>query len=186
MRLGIFQAAALVTVSVTAAASAQTTKGMSAENAPGVGDGGSISVPDVDYRKDWSFLGGYSVLGEEGVDLHAVYTQPETVEAYRETRQFPDGAVLVKELFKTETADLTTGTASWASERVGWFVMVKDSVGSFPDNPLWGDGWGWAFFGADNSTTTTTTDYKAECLECHEPVRDTDLSYVQGYPALQR
>jgi hypothetical protein len=31
-----------------------------------------------------------------------------------------------------------------------WFVMVKDSKGSFPGNDLWGDGWGWSWFDAGN------------------------------------
>ena len=185
MRFKVLQATAAILAATALTANAQ----MTTKDAPGVSADGAIQVPDVDYRKDWAFLGTYSVLGEDGNgagDLHTVYTQPETVAAYRETGTFPDGAVLIKELFKTETADLTTGRASWATERAGWFVMVKDSADSFPDNPLWGDGWGWAFFGADDPTTTTTTDYKAECLECHEPVRDTDLSYVQGYPVLKQ
>ena len=183
MRLRTLQVAALMVAATTVAADAQMAPG----TVPGVGADGSIRVPDVDYRKDWAFLGTFSVQGEDGAgDLHTVYTQPETVAAYRETGKYPDGTVLIKELFKTKTDDLTTGRVSWAAERAGWFVMVKDSANSFPDNPLWGDGWGWAFFGADDPTTTTTTDYKAECLECHEPVRDTDLSYVQGYPVLHR
>jgi hypothetical protein len=183
MRLRLFNLTTLILTATVAAASAQTAK-----DAPGVGTDGSIHVPDVDYRKDWSYLGAFSVAGEDGdpAQLHVVYTQPEVVTAYRETGAFPDGAVLLKELFNAETADETTGRASWAADRAGWFVMVKDGADSFPDNPLWGDGWGWAFFNADDPTTTTTTDYKAECLECHEPVRDTDLSYVKGYPALKR
>ncbi len=182
MTFRALQATALLMAATSVAAGAEM-----AVKAPGIGADGSIQVPDIDYRKDWAFLGTFSVQGDDGAgDLHTVYTQPETVAAYRETRVFPDGAVLVKELFKTKTDDLTTGRVSWAAEQAGWFVMVKDSANSYPDNPLWGDGWGWAFFNADNPEQTVTTDYKAECLECHEPVRDTDLSYVQGYPALQR
>lgn len=182
MRFRTLQAAVLVVAATTVAANAEM-----AAKAPGVGPDGSIRVPAVDYQKDWAFLGTFSVQGEDGAgDLHTVYTQPESIAAYRETGTFPDGAVLIKDLFKTETDDLTTGRVSWATDRAGWFVMVKDSANSFPGNPLWGDGWGWAFFNADNPKETVTTDYKAECLECHEPVRSTDLSYVQGYPALKR
>lgn len=182
MRFSCLQAAAVILAATSFAASAEM-----AAKAPGVSADGAIQVPDVDYRKDWSYLGAFSVAGVDGdpAQLHVVYTQPETVAAYRETGAFPDGAVLLKELFNAETADETTGRASWASDRAGWFVMVKDSADSFPNNPLWGDGWGWAFFNPDDPENTTTTDYKAECVDCHEPVRDTDLSYVKGYPALQ-
>jgi len=63
--------------------------------------------------------------------------------------------------------------------------MVKDSQGRFPGNPLWGDGWGWSFFGADDRTKPVTTDYRADCLGCHEPARATDLIYSRAYPVLQ-
>ena len=153
--------------------------------APGVGPDGAISVPAVDFRKDWAYLGTYAITGEDGVDgFHLVYSQPESVAFYRENGRFPDGAVLVKELFKTATADLTTGRASWAVEPAGWFVMVKDAKGRFAGNPLWGDGWGWALFEAGKPQATVTSDYQADCLGCHEPARANDLVYIQGYPTL--
>jgi len=61
--------------------------------------------------------------------------------------QFPDGAALVKEVFATSTNEMTTGTVSHADKLKGWFVMVRDSKGTHPGNPLWGDGWGWLSFG---------------------------------------
>ncbi|MGY3618158.1 hypothetical protein [Bradyrhizobium sp. USDA 10063] len=36
---------------------------------------------------------------------------------------------------------VTTGTVSSTGTLAGWFVMVKDNVGRFPGNKLWGDGW---------------------------------------------
>ncbi|NKB59011.1 MAG: hypothetical protein GKS00_22010 [Alphaproteobacteria bacterium] len=153
---------------------------------PGVvSSNGTITVPRVDYRKDWAFLGTYTADGGKGIGFHSVYSQRETVAHYRKTGVFPDGAVLVKELYDTKSGDLTTGAVRWASGLVGWFVMVKDSKGRFGENLLWGDGWGWAFFKADAPDKTTTKDYKTECLACHEPVRATDLSYTQGYPTLK-
>ena len=79
-----------------------------------------------------------------------VYASPETIAAYRKDGHFPDGTVLVKEVFKTTTKDMTTGTVSSAGTLAGWFVMVKDNVGRFPGNKLWGDGWGWSWFDATN------------------------------------
>ena len=52
-----------------------------------------------------------------------------------------DGTVLVKEIFGTEHARMTTGDAHWASGTEVWFVMIKDAKGLYPGNPLWGDGW---------------------------------------------
>ena len=42
--------------------------------------------------------------------------------------------MLVKEVFETATAAMTTGTVSHAQILKGWFVMVKDSKDSHPDN----------------------------------------------------
>ena len=154
-----------------------------------VGDTGAIRLPDIDYRKDWVSLGGWAVAAEEGTQgsegIHAVYTQPGTVEAFRETGKFPDGAILIKELFSTTTDDMTTGTVSRADNTSGWFVMIKDSTGRYPGNKLWGAGWGWAYFDAKDRINTTTTDYEADCLGCHVPVQDQDWVYVQGYPVLR-
>jgi hypothetical protein len=154
-----------------------------------VDEKGAIRLPDIDYRKDWASLGAWAVAAEEGTQgsqgIHAVYTQPATVDAFRETGRFPDGAILIKELFSTTTDDMTTGTVSRADNTSGWFVMIKDSIGRYPDNKLWGDGWGWAYFDAKDRINTPTTDYKTDCLGCHVPVKDQDWVYVQGYPVLR-
>jgi hypothetical protein len=155
-----------------------------------VNDKGAIRLPDVDYRKDWVSLGAWAVAAEEGTQgsegIHTVYTQPGTVEAFRETGKFPDGSILIKELFSTTTDEMTTGTVSRVDKTSGWFVMIKDATNRYPDNKLWGAGWGWAYFDAKDRINTTTTDYEAECLGCHVPVKDQDWVYIQGYPVLRQ
>src|SRR6516165_12441445 len=84
------------------------------------------------------------------------------------------------------TGSMTTGTVSHAQTLKGWFVLMKDSKNGHPGNKLWGNGWGWSWFDAANPSKTTSTDYKANCLPCHEPARATDWIYVQGYPALKQ
>lgn len=159
-----------------------------------VDDAGNISLPG-NYRSDWLFLGTWSIAAEDAergdtagsqgaAGLHNVYTQRGVAEYFRKNGEFPDGAVLVKELLKADTASMTTGTVSRGVEVEGWFVMVKDAGGRFDSNPLWGDGWGWAFFGADDSSATVTRNYKTECIGCHLPARDDDWIYLSGYPIL--
>jgi hypothetical protein len=125
---------------------------------------------------------------EEGAkELHVVYAEPHSVDAYRKTGAFPDGAVLVKDVFATKTEALTTGLASYADTLKGRFVMVKDHGDKYAaKSALWGDGWGWAFYEGDETEKTVTTDYRKNCLGCHEPARSQDLIYVQGYPVLRR
>jgi hypothetical protein len=123
--------------------------------------------------------------GEGSKEMHAVYASPGAIDAYRKTGHFPDGAVLVKEVFATSTNEMTTGTVSHADKLKGWFVMVKDSKGTHPGNPLWGDGWGWSWFDADKPLKTTSTDYHSDCQGCHVPAKATDWIYVNGYPVLR-
>jgi hypothetical protein len=148
---------------------------------------GNLRVPK-DYRSRYEFLGSWAIAADSGKgskQIHTVYASPGAVAAFKKDGHFPDGAVLVKEVFDVDTAAMTTGTVSRAKSLQGWFVMVKDSKGSHPNNKLWGDGWAWSWFDAPAPGKTTSTDYKKDCLGCHVPAKGTDWLYVQGYPPLQ-
>ena len=148
---------------------------------------GHLRVP-ADYRTLYQALGSWAIAansGEGSKEMHAVYASPGSIDAYRKTGHFPDGAVLVKEVFATSTNEMTTGTVSHADKLKGWFVMVRDSKGTHSGNPLWGDGWGWSWFDADKPLKTTSTDYHTDCQGCHVPAKATDWIYVNGYPVLR-
>ena len=162
--------------------------GMTATNDPKtetvVDASGNLRVPG-DYRTAYQFLGSWAVAADQGQgakQIHTVYASPGTIAAYRKSGGFEDGSVLVKEVFAAATGAMTTGTVSRAQTLMGWFVLVRDSKNSHPGNKLWGNGWGWSWFDAANSSKATSTDY----LPCHEPARATDWIYVQGYPALKQ
>lgn len=83
-------------------------------------DGGSFS-PNVDkdgglrlpqgYKQTWAHLGSWAVARERGSDvfeMHDVYAPRETIMTYNRTGEFPDGAVLVKEVRESK-ADRLTG-----------------------------------------------------------------------------
>ena len=144
---------------------------------------GNIRKPG-DYRERYEALGTYTVIDPNGDQMHMTYASPGAAEYYRKTGKYADGTVLVKEVFGTDHARMTTGDAHWASGTEVWFVMIKDEKGRYPDNPLWGDGWGWALFKSDAPDKQVATDYKNDCLGCHVPAKATDWVYVQGYPVL--
>lgn len=185
--IAVATATTLILVLAVDAAFAQMARNRYADGI--VGADGSLRVPD-NFRERYGLLGSWAVSGDTDtggkLGLHIVYASKGVVTAYRETGKFPDGAVLVKELFNGKTEDLTTGQATSADGRAGYFVMVKDSKGRFPDNPLWGDGWGWAFFNADDPVKTVTKSYETDCLGCHEPARASDLIYDYAYPVLKK
>jgi hypothetical protein len=132
-------------------------------------------------------LGTFAVSTKPGApadEIHGVYARPGDVAAYRRDGRFPDGAVIVKDVYKTDRGRLTTGDTAWGKEIAVWFVMVKDAKGRFPDNRLWGDGWGWALFEGRDRGKQVATDYRADCRTCHVPARKDDWLYVDGYPVL--
>lgn len=152
---------------------------------PWVDANGNIRLPES-FREGWTHLGSWFVSGENGDStFHDVYTERESARYFREHHEFPDGATLVKEVRKRRSGKMTTGQARWADETTVWFVMVKDAKRRFPENPLWGDGWGWVLYDASDPTRPVTRDYTRECKGCHIPAQDTDWVYVQGYPTLQ-
>lgn len=149
-----------------------------------VSESGDIAFPEGFL--EWQTMGAWSTADGDGKanGMHQVYASPGTIAAYKETGKFPDGAVLVKEVRGAATAQLSTGAASYATEKGVWFVMVKDTQQRFADNPLWGDGWGWALFEAKEPNKQVATDYKQDCLSCHVPAEETDWVYVEAYPVL--
>jgi hypothetical protein len=178
----------LAAVSVTAYGQMGTTAANDQNTEAVVDTNGNLRVP-ADYRTAYQSLGSWAVAAEKGQgskEIHVVYALPGTIAAYRKEGHFPDGSVLVKEVFQADTGEMTTGTVSHAQTLKGWFVMMKDSKDSHPGNKLWGNGWGWSWFDAANPSKTTSTDYKVDCLSCHVPARASDWIYVKGYPALKQ
>ena len=148
---------------------------------------GNLRVPEH-YRTSYQFLGSWAIASDSdkgSKQIHDVYASPGAIDAYRKNGRFPDGAVLIKEVFQATTQPMKTGTVSHADKLQGWFVMVKESKDIHPDNKLWGNGWAWSWFNSDNPEKTTSTNFKVDCLTCHVPARATDWIYVSGYPPLQ-
>jgi len=161
---------------------------------------GNLHVP-ANYRTAYQLLGTWAVAKDQGAgseELHVVYASPGTIDAYRRDGRFPDGAVLVKEVYRAATMGMTTGTISHADSLRGWFVMVRDRTGSHATNQVWGDGWGWSWFDAADSSVASrnlpmkdgvirpTLDYKNNCKGCHAPAQATEWIYTEGYPPLKR
>jgi Cytochrome P460 len=157
------------------------------ENSAATDKSGNIHVPS-NYRREFEFLGSWAIAADNhqgSKQIHVVYASPGTSGAYRSTGAFPDGTILVKEVYAASTDELTTGTVSRADKLNGWFVMVRDSKDAHPGNALWGDGWGWSWFDAGEPAKTTTVSYRDECQACHIPARASSWIYVNGYPPLR-
>ena len=152
---------------------------------PYVDADGNISFPDG-FRTSMVHLGSWFVPEGGASGFHDVYTEKESVEAYRRTGKFPDGATLVKELRASKSGSFTTGQGvSYATNGLKqWFVMIKDSKNRFAGNPLWGEGWGWALYKPDDPGKNAATNFRTDCLGCHVPAKDRDWVYTEAYPTL--
>lgn len=162
---------------------------------PYVDGEGKIARP-ADFRANWVHLGTWVVTSQAatGPDqggtshangLHEVYTQPESLKIYRKTGSWPDGTVLILEVRPIQWDDLPTGHVMYAGDETEVSVMIKDNTNRFKGRPHWGDGWGWALFQPKGSPASVSTDYKNDCLSCHEVAKDADFVFVQGYPILK-
>lgn len=147
---------------------------------------GEITLP-TNFKENWTFLGAWTLPSNKDDGMHIVYTEPGVVKKFKEAgNRFPDGAVIVKEVRSIKSEAMTTGAnVIHAESEALWFVMIKDSKGRFPDNPNWGDGWGWALFNASDPSLNVSTSYKKDCLGCHIPAKQTDWIYTNGYPVLK-
>lgn len=156
-----------------------------------VGPKGEISIPTYD-RHTWAHMGSWLVADEKapGYGFHDVYTQQGVQEVFERTGEFPDGAILIKEVNAVLDGHKTTGFAQWAGQPVVWFVMIKDAKGRFKDNPHWRDGWGWALFENEpdanpQQLSNVSASAQESCLACHAPARSTDWVFVEGYPGFR-
>ena len=151
---------------------------------PHVDGKGNIQFPE-DFRTSMVHLGSWFVPEGDASGFHDVFTEKKSVEAFRKTGKFPDGATLVKELRAAKAGSYSTGAGVNHSTTIKqWFVMIKEANKRFPDNPVWGDGWGWALFKTDSLDKNSASDYKIDCLGCHVPAKDKDWIYTEAYPIL--
>ena len=66
---------------------------------------GNLRVP-VGYRTSYQFLGSWAIAADKGQgaqQIHVVYASTGTIDAYHAGEHFPDGSVLVKEVFEAAT-----------------------------------------------------------------------------------
>lgn len=133
-----------------------------------------IELP-ADYR-DWRLIS--SSYRSDNNTMRVILGNDIAIEAARSNRTnpWPDGTILAKLVWKNATHP------EWPDATVpGDFVhaefMFKDSVKYEKTY-----GWGWArWLGLEQKPFGDNADFAANCIACHEPVKDND--WVFTHPA---
>lgn len=146
---------------------------------------GSLLLPDY-QRTDWAHLGSWIIRDEAapGYGFHDVYMQAEALRHFRQTGQFADGTVIIKEVRHIRSGIKTTGAAEWAGDITIWFVMIRDRRGRFRNDVHWASGWGWALFKTSDKRGNISSGFEQSCKGCHLPAQATDWVFTEGYPSL--
>ena len=153
---------------------------------------GQLLLPEG-YR-EWVYLGSPLTPnalngGEAGFpEYHNVYVQPEAYQIYKETKVFPEGTILLKELQLTLEAEEEDGSRFEVSGQ-GYFpgpfngidIAVKDST-RFAES----QNWGYFNFGhhAPPYAATAAAAPVEACAACHIENADEDMVFTRFYQVL--
>ncbi|GJQ21514.1 MAG: hypothetical protein HBSIN02_18690 [Bacteroidia bacterium] len=105
--------------------------------------------------------------------LHHVYVNDKGVKALKEGGTYPDGSVLVFDLYDVKE----DGGAYVAADRKFIGLMVKDSK-KYKDT----GGWGWDVFKGDAKTGGNVKDAKTGCFNCHASQKGSDYVFSRYQP----
>jgi cytochrome c553 len=146
-----------------------------------------------DYRT-WVFVGAPLTPNDMNKgsaafpEFHNVYIDPGAYEAYKQTGEFRDGTVFMKELVSVGTKSSFSGNGYFEGEFLGVEAMVK-SRERFPDIP---GNWGFFRFtdeeaareGRLGTPKRTAPNVATSCVGCHAAGAQ-DRIFTQHYPVLR-
>jgi len=111
---------------------------------------GKLILPEGYH--EWVFIGSPltpHALNDENApfpEYHNVYVQPQAFRAYRETGEFPEGTILLKELQLLRERAFPDGSSLEVSGR-GYFPAARNGIDiSVKDKTRFADSNGWGFF----------------------------------------
>lgn len=140
------------------------------------------------YREEWIIVGTpltpNDLNGGQAPfpEFHHVYIDPQSYQMYKETGEFPDGTILVKELISVGSKEAVSGNGYFMGDFLGLEATVKDSE-RFADEP---GNWAYFSFGRGYPLDDTADAFPAaECNACHEASAEDDWVFTQYYPVLR-
>ncbi len=117
-------------------------------------------------------------------EFHNVYIDPASWAHWKETGEFAENTILIKELVSVGATSAVSGNGYFQGEYIGLEATVK-SKGYFPDEPG-----NWAYFSFTSEDHMTLADTAkpfpaAACNACHASAAADDFVFTQYYPVLR-
>jgi hypothetical protein len=144
-------------------------------------------VRPTDYRS-WVYVGTPLTPNELNggnapfPEFHNVYIDPSSFEHYRDTGEFPDGTVLIKELVSVGSKQAVSGKGYFMGDFLGLEATIK-SKDRFPDEP---GHWAYYSFGHEYPLAKSAKEFPAAaCNACHAASAADDFVFTQYYPVLR-
>jgi hypothetical protein len=115
---------------------------------------------------------------------HNVYIDPESWAHWKDTGEFREGTILMKELVSVGSKAAVSGNGYFQGEFIGLEATIK-SAEHFPDEPG-----NWAYYSFTNEDHKTLKPAAkafpaASCNGCHAAAADDDWVFTQYYPVLR-
>ncbi len=155
-------------------------------------DDGKLVLP-TGYR-EWVYLG--SPLTPNGLnggaagfpEYHNVYMHPAAFKIYKETGEFPEGTILLKELQLTHEAQEEDGSRSEVSGR-GYFPAAFNGIDiSVKDSKKFADSQNWGYFNFGHHAPPYAESAGAapteSCAQCHIDNAQKDMVFTKFYTIL--
>lgn len=158
-----------------------------ADSSPALFNVNNELLQPTDYR-EWVYVGTTVTPNDmndgkaEVPEFHNIYINPESFAGWKETGEFPDGTMVVKELLSVGDKKALTGNGYFMGEFTGLEAAVKDSK-RFPDEP---GNWAYFMYGMKYPLPQkAAAKPTAECNACHQANAKEDWVFTQYYPVLQ-
>ena len=115
---------------------------------------------------------------------HNVYIDPDSWAHWKETGEFREGTILMKELVSVGTKAAVSGNGYFQGDYIGLEATIK-SKKHFPDEP---GNWAYYSFSTPDHKTLATEAKAfpaASCNGCHAAAAADDWVFTQFYPVLR-
>ena len=149
---------------------------------------GELLLPQ-NYR-EWVMVGSQVTPNELNggkapfTEIRVVYIDPDSYEHYKETGEFRDGTMMIKELLSVgERTGPGSGNGYFMGDHIGLEASVK-SAEHYPDEP---NNWAYYIFYVPGQSLVASAKHfpTAECSACHTGAAQQDHVFTQFYPTLR-